>query len=78
MKDDLNELVVWIDENISKEDYVLIQGDYGATYYLVEYCKSKGLKPIYSTTEREAIETITGNNTIVLSHKVSHIRYREY
>lgn len=78
IENELNEIIQWIDESASEGDYILIQGDFGATYHLVEYCKSKDLRPVYSTTKREAIETKKDNNTIVLSHKVSHIKYREY
>lgn len=78
INDKLEGFFKWIDVNVSKEDYILIQGDFGATYHLVKYCKSKDLRPIYSTTEREAVENRKGGSTIVLSHKVSHIRYREY
>ena len=75
---ELEGIYEWIDRNSSMGDYILIQGDFGATYQLVNYCKLKDLRPIYSTTKREAIEIKKDDNTIVLSHKVSHIRYREY
>ena len=76
--DKLKGIIKWIDKNANKNDYVLIQGDFGATYQLVEYCKAKGLRPIYSTTEREAVETREENNSLMLGHRVSHVRYREY
>ncbi len=76
--DKLEGIIKWIDKNANKNDYVLIQGDFGATYQLVEYCKAKGLRPIYSTTEREAVETREENNSLMLGHRVSHVRYREY
>lgn len=78
IEDKLEGIFEWIDKNANKEDYVLIQGDFGATYQLVEYCRSKGLKPIYSTTKREAVETGEDNGSLVLGHRISHVRYREY
>jgi len=58
-------------------DLVLIQGDFGATYTMVNFAKSIGLKPIYSTNERQAIEQNLGEEV----HKRSifiHSIYREY
>ena len=78
IKDKLRGIFKWIEKNANRGDYVLIHGDLGATYQLVEYCKAKGLRPIYSTTKREAIERRKDDNSLMLGHKVPHVRYREY
>jgi hypothetical protein len=74
-------LLAPIKEFISKEarkgDYILIQGDFGATYAMVEFTKSLGLIPIYATTKREVIETNAGNKVIKKSI-FKHERFREY
>lgn len=80
-REDINPLlegiIKWLDI-AHTDDYILVQGDFGATYKIVKYCKSKGLKAVYSTTKREAIEKTDVDGKIYLTHKVSHLRFREY
>lgn len=67
----------WLVENASKDDYILIQGEFGAVYFIVSWAKNNKLKPIYSTTERKSIEKIEGEK--VKSVKVfEHEQFREY
>ncbi len=47
--------VVWISRQADR-DYLLVQGDFGATYLMVRYAFDNGLIPIYSTTERQVAE----------------------
>ncbi|MBR2917498.1 MAG: hypothetical protein IKC25_02000 [Campylobacter sp.] len=39
-------------------DFILIQGEFGATYHMVNYAKSIGLKPIHATTAKDSKELI--------------------
>lgn len=74
----LKSITKWIDTMASKDDYILVQGDFGATYKIVSYCKLKGFTTVYSTTKRDALESRDENGKIVLTHKVSHVMYRRY
>lgn len=74
----IEEIVEWIKSTSDKEDIILVQGDFGATYEIVKYCKSKGLRVIYSTTKRVAKEVKGKDQIIYLTHKVSHVMFREY
>lgn len=74
----LKEIINWIEEGVGTKDVVLVQGDFGATYKVVNYCKSKGLKVVYSTTKREAIEEKDEDGIISITHKISHVIFREY
>ena len=58
-------------------DYILLQGDFGLVYRLVEISKSLGLIPIYATTRRVALERQEGDKSIKFS-AFEHIRYRRY
>ena len=58
-------------------DFVLIQGDFGASYNLVTFCKEKQYKTIYSTTLRSSKEIIRNNGVEKVSY-FSHISYKEY
>jgi len=78
---DISKYIFPIKEFLKKEsqkgDYVLIQGDFGAVVDLVNFSKSIGLIPIYSTTKRESIEKIIDNKVIKQS-VFKHILFRRY
>jgi hypothetical protein len=60
-----------------KEDYVLIQGDYGATYSLVRFAQDKNFIPIYATAvrgENVEINNLNGNRSV----QFKHCRFRRY
>lgn len=46
----------FLQENASKNDVVMIQGDFGLSYNLINYAKSLDLTPVYATTKRIVIE----------------------
>jgi len=64
-------------EVLLEGDYVLVQGDFGATYILVNWIRSRGAIPVYATTKREVIEKQEGNKSIKTS-VFQHVRYRIY
>jgi len=68
----------WLTQNAQENDFVLIQGDPGACYILVEFSLKNGLIPIYSTTRREAVEEIQPNGEIKLTHHFKHVHFRCY
>jgi hypothetical protein len=59
-------------------DYVLVQGEFGATFLLVNEALRLGLIPVYSTTRREAVEEHSPDGRVRLQHTFSHVRYRRY
>jgi len=72
----LKEIFNYLD-HVTEDDYVLVQGDFGATYLAVNYVKGKGATPIYATTQRNVVEKQEGNKSIKTSI-FKHIRYRVY
>ncbi len=64
-------------KDVTKDDYVLVQGDFGATYIVVEWVKSQGATAIYATTERNTVEKMLDGKSIKTS-VFSHVRYRRY
>lgn len=52
-----------------KGDFVLIQGDFGATYLMVQYALNLGLTPIYATTKREVINDENGFTKKLFKHE---------
>ena len=78
--DNLSEYLSDIKEFLKKTkkgEYVLIQGEFGAVYHMVNFSKSLGLIPIYATTKRETIE-LKVNDKIIKKSVFRHIRFREY
>lgn len=57
--------------------YVLIQGDFGATYLLVNYAKSLLMTPVYSTTKRISCEKNVDGEIVKTSY-FKHILFRRY
>jgi len=67
----------FLKENTKKEDYVLVQGDFGLVFNIVEFCKENNLKAIYSTTKRVAKEQSIDGKVVKIS-EFKHIRFRRY
>ncbi len=68
----------WINNTADRNDYVLVQGDFGATYDVVNFCKSVGLKTVYSTTQRRAKEVLNKNGIIEITRAFEHVMFRKY
>lgn len=56
-------------------DYLLVQGDFGATYTMIRYALNLGIIPIYATTKRVVIEKVENGVTISKKSFV-HERFR--
>lgn len=77
LKDLLYPIYSYMYSRCTKGDYILIQGDSGATYQVVQKAFSLKLKPIYATTERKAVEkNVEGKN--IKTSEFEHVIYREY
>lgn len=68
----------WLRGHGEKGDYVLIQGDFGACFIMAAFAMELGLAPIYSTTEREAVEEHGEDGTVKISHQFRHRIFRRY
>ena len=74
----LSPVLAWINVEGAEDDYLLVQGDFGATFLVVKYAMMRGLIPVYSTTERRAIEKSDADGTVHTVHEFRHVRFREY
>ena len=64
--------------NKSKEgDIILIQGDFGGCYEMVNFVKSLGLKAVHSTTTRDVVEK-TVNGKVEKFSRFEHVIFRQY
>ncbi len=62
----------------SKGDYLLLSGDFGACHRVANWCKERGVTPLYATTKRDATEKLHTNGTIEKTSVFKHIRFREW
>lgn len=74
----LNPVKDWLSREAKKNDYALIQGDCGACFIMVNFAVEIGMIPIYSTTEREAVEEHKEDGTVNLVHQFRHRIFRRY
>jgi hypothetical protein len=77
IKNYLEPIRIFCSNNISKDDIVLVQGDFGATYKMVGFVNSLQASAVYATTKRDVVEKeIDGK--IVKTSIFKHIRFREF
>ena len=73
----LKPLKEYLKTNANSGDYVLIQGDFGGCYNMVNFVKSIGLIPIHSTTTRDVVEK-TVNGKVEKFSRFEHVIFRKY
>ena len=78
IKDYLRPIEAWLSEKARAGDFVLIQGDFGACYLIVNYAFEHNLVPVYSTTQREVIEEEQPNGAVRVIHQFQHEIFRRY
>ena len=67
----------WLAQTGRKGDFVLVQGEFGATFLVAQKAQALGLIPVYATTRREAVEQVCGDK-VQLTHQFCHVRFRRY
>jgi len=73
----LSPIEAYLKETIRRGDFVLVQGDFGAAYMMVNLVKSIGAIALYATTSREVIEETDGDR-VVKESIFKHGRLRKY
>ncbi len=67
----------FIRQNAQKGDIVLIQGDFGGCFEMVNFVKSLNLKAVHSTTKRDVVEK-TVDGKVEKFSVFEHVIFREY
>ncbi|MBF0552125.1 MAG: hypothetical protein HQK60_16515 [Deltaproteobacteria bacterium] len=68
----------WLAAVVQEGDYVLIQGDFGGAYLLVNYAFELGLIPVYSTTRRVAVKVYNDDGSVTVTRQFNHEIFRRY
>jgi uncharacterized protein MJ1673 len=58
-------------------DILLVQGDFGATYNMINFAKNIGIKTIYATTKR-IVQELAIDGKLVTRREFKHEKFREY
>lgn len=74
----IQKIIHWLSAKGTAGDFVLVQGDYGATYFLVEFCFQNNFIPVYATTMRHSREIKISENEIEKTNRFSHRQFRKY
>ncbi len=74
----LRKVVDWLDTASESGDLVLVQGEYGAAFYIVDYCFKTGRLPLYATSERKYVEQVLKDGSIERKHIFRHVIFRRY
>jgi len=77
LEDYLKPIKAFVDEASNENDLILIQGDFGASYMMVNESKKRNLTPVYATTQRVVEECIDGDKKVKKSI-FEHRRFRKY
>ena len=72
--ENLEKIKKYIENNFSKDDVMLIQGNWGYTYNLVKWSIDNDLLPVYSYTERN-VEEIKDGETVKKISNCNHIKF---
>ena len=77
LSDYLAPLKEYIRDKSKEGDVVLIQGDFGGCYEMVNYVKSLGLTAVHSTTKRDVVEK-TVDGKVEKFSRFEHVIFRLY
>ena len=73
----LDEIKTFLSNSLVEGDYVLIQGDFGATYHMINFAKKQGFIPIASVNKRVSKEKIE-EGIVKKYSEFKHECFREY
>ncbi|BBG66767.1 uncharacterized protein MJ1673 [Hydrogenimonas sp.] len=73
----LDGIVGFVTHHGRRGDYLLVQGDFGATCYMVEVAYNLDMIPVYAAAWRE-VEEYEKGGSVVTVRTFRHVRFREY
>ena len=73
----LNEIIDYVFSILNKGDYVIVQGNWGYTYKLIEEAKKHNIIPLYAFSVRDSSEEII-NGEVVKTTTFRHQCFVEY
>lgn len=74
----LEPVVKWIEKGTEAGDLVIVQGEYGMTFLIVQLSHSLDLDPVYATTERCVENRVLEDGTTEIVRTFEHVLFRRY
>ncbi len=74
----VEEIINWLGKNADKGDYILVQGEFGATFTVVDFCLKNGFVPIYAVSERREEEVKHPDGSVEKKLIFKHKCFRKY
>ncbi len=74
----LEKIIRFLKNNACTDDYVLVQGEFGATFYIVDFCFKNGLVPVYASSSRNYNEKRNRDGSVERHHVFRHVSFRKY
>ncbi|NNM53634.1 MAG: hypothetical protein HKM05_02800 [Spirochaetales bacterium] len=76
---ELKKIVNILQTETKAGDYILIMGEWGATFYAVDWCLRSGRLPCHTTTSRKIVDEAQANKTeIDVTRRISPDSFRLY
>ena len=77
-QDIISKIKSWILANANKGDFILVQGEFGISFYIVNFCFKQKFIPVYATTKRISQETKKKDGSIKKINIFKHVQFRRY
>jgi len=78
LKSFVRPVLEWLVKVAFPDDVVLVQGDFGATFIVVNFSLKLGLVPVYSTTKRDVTEEAYPGGEVRQNRIFKHQMFRRY
>ena len=70
--------IEYLSQETEVVDYVLVQGEFGMSFIIVNWCLKNNRIPIYATTKRVIIEEKQADGSVKKTNIFKHIQFRRY
>jgi uncharacterized protein MJ1673 len=74
---DINQFKKFLLDNLRKNNYVLIQGEWGLTYNMINFAKENNFIPLYAGTTRNVTEH-KERDKVIKNSIFSHTTFKKY
>lgn len=74
----IDSFINYLKQNSQTGDLILVQGDFGLTFIIVDWCLNNDRIPVYSTTARKVREVELDDGSVELKHSFKHVNFRVY
>jgi len=74
----LKKIIRWLEADGKKDDIVVVQGEFGATFYVVDFCFHHGMVPLYASSKRRYKESNHSDGSVERRHIFRHVKFKPY